>query len=123
MKRNTQQEQRQKPLSEEEYVQRSKADDVATVNSYIALGKGIRLNHQSAVVLPSDPWFDADGRPSAIPKVSFKLMSAEGTRAIDTNQVLNRYARGIARALVADWVMLGEGERGSQALSRDKSSN
>ncbi len=55
-------------------------------------------------------------------KVEFKLVSSEGSRNIDTGRVIQRHQNNMARAVLADFMMLGtSGERGSFALSKSKS--
>jgi phage gp29-like protein len=48
------------------------------------------------------------------------LLNAGGSRAIDTDTVVKRYQGDIARTILADFIMLGQGDRGSFALSRSK---
>jgi len=106
----------------DELLKSTAAADIAVVQTYVNLVKNVRINQQAGVVIPSDTFIDAEGKISDVKKVNFKLMASSGTRTIDTGAVLDRHSRGICRSVLADWVMLGVGERGSQALSRDKSS-
>jgi hypothetical protein len=98
----------------------SSAEAVAALNKYKQLVRDIKLNAQGGVVLPSDPWYDSDGKPSAQRQVELQLLNANGTRAIDTDIVVKRYQANIARTVLADFIMLGQGDRGSFALSRSK---
>jgi hypothetical protein len=91
-------------------------------NAYIKMMRDIKFNEQGGAALPSDPWFDNEGNPTNVRKFEFKLMSAEGSRAIDTNSVILRLQRDIARTVLADFLMLGSDKAGSFALSKDKSS-
>lgn len=97
--------------------------DVTALNSYKKIARDIKFNEQGGLVIPSDPYTDAEGRPVAgTAKVSVELLSTAGRRAIDTNITVVRYERDIARSILADFLMLGtDGGRGSYALSEDKS--
>lgn len=95
-------------------------DSVAATASYKKLVQDIKFNEQGGVVLPSDPWLDADGKPSSLRQVELQLLNAGGSRAIDTDTVVKRYQGDIARTILADFIMLGQGDRGSFALSRSK---
>lgn len=90
------------------------------VQDYIKMVRDIKFNEQGGVVLPSDPFYDNEGKPTNIRQVELKLLNAGGTRAIDTNKVIMRYEGNIARTILADFIMLGQGERGSFALSKSK---
>lgn len=50
----------------------------------------------------------------------FELVSAAGSKQIDTNAVINRYDRGMAMTTLADFIFLGHEHTGSFALSSDK---
>ncbi len=91
-------------------------------NKYIQLVRDIKFNEQGGVVLPSNPYYDADGKPTNIKQVDLELLSSTGTRSINASEVILRYQREIARVVVADFLMLGSNDRGSFAMSKDKSS-
>jgi len=100
----------------------SSSDDKkkAIVARYVKLVRDIKFNSQGGVVLPSDPYTDQEGKPVSVSKVSLELLNAGGTRAIDTNKTIMRYQGDIARSVLADFIMLGQGDKGSFALSRSK---
>jgi len=98
------------------------AEAIAAKAAYIKLVRDIKFNEQGGVVLPSDPYYDADGKPTSIPQVDLQLLASTGTRAISTTEVILRYQREIARTVMADFLMLGSNDRGSFAMSKDKSS-
>jgi hypothetical protein len=98
------------------------AEAIAATQKYIKMVRDIKFNEQGGVVLPSDPYYDADGKPTNIPQVELTLLASTGTRAIQTNEVILRYQREIARTVMADFLMLGSNDRGSFAMSKDKSS-
>lgn len=95
-------------------------DAVAATAAYKKLVRDIKFNEQGGVVLPSDPWYDSDGKPSGLRQVELTLLSSNGTRAINTDDIVRRYQGDIARTVLADFIMLGQGDRGSFALSRSK---
>lgn len=93
---------------------------IAAKELYKKLVRDIKFNEQGGVVLPSDPWYDGEGKPSSLRQVELVLLNAKGSRAIDTDSTVKRYQGDIARTILADFIMLGQGERGSFALSRSK---
>lgn len=92
----------------------------AAVATYTKMVRDIKFNEQGGVVLPSDPFYDMEGKPINIRQVELTLLNAKGSRAIDTDKVVKRYQGDIARTILADFIMLGQGDRGSFALSRSK---
>ena len=96
------------------------AEAIAATAAYKKLVRDIKFNEQGGVVLPSNPYYDSDGKPSGQRQVELQLLNAGGSRDIDTNTVVRRYQGDIARTILADFIMLGQGDRGSFALSRSK---
>lgn len=88
--------------------------DKAVYAAYKALVSNVRRDKQEGLILPSTR--DKDGNLL----VEFKLLSTGGARSFDTNKVLSRYDRGIATAVLADFIFLGQQAVGSFALSSDK---
>lgn len=82
--------------------------------------QAIRANKQAGLLLPSDPWLDADGKPTSLPRYKAELMSASGSRAINTSEVVLRHEQAIARLMISEFLMLGSTASGSRALSTDK---
>lgn len=91
---------------------------IAMRQQYEAIARDLKFNNQAGLVIPSDTFPTAEDSPSAIPLVNVKLLSSGGTRTIDTDKVVNRYQRSIARSCLADFLMVGEGSsaRGSYAM-------
>lgn len=89
-------------------------------NRYIQMARDIKFNEQGGAVIPSDPYYDQEGNPTGTPQVELTLVSASGSRAIDTDKVIKRYQAGIARSILADFIMMGQSERGSFSLSKNK---
>lgn len=96
------------------------AEAIAARQKYESMVRDIKLNEQAGVLLPSDPYYDSEGNPTTMRQVEFKLLSAEGSRSIDTNMVALRYQMDMARTVLADFMMLGATDRGSYALAEEK---
>jgi len=88
---------------------------------YERILRDVKFNEQGFMMLPSDMWPDKDGNPSSQPLVKFDLVASQGTRNIETSPVITRYRQDMARTVLADFVMLGASDKGSFALSKDKS--
>lgn len=96
-------------------------DQKKATEQYKKMVRDIKFNEQGGVVLPSNLYQDADGKLSAQRMVTLELLNAGGTRAIDIGKTIIRYQQDIARTILADFIMLGSGDKGSFALSKDKS--
>lgn len=94
-------------------------DDVKVRQAYEKIARDVKFNEQGGIVIPSDVYLDADGKPSSAYIVDVKLLSTGGARAIDTGAVVMRYQRSICRSVLADFLMLGT-DKGSFALSENK---
>jgi len=103
-----------------EYLNSSDATVVAKVAEFKKLVRDMKFNHQAGVVLPSDPYYDSEGKPTGVSKVSLELLSTKGSRVIDIDKAIRRYESNIARTMAADFILLGQSDRGSFALSRSK---
>lgn len=79
------------------------------------LVKNIKVDEQQGVVFPLA--YDPD---TGNPAYDLKLLSTGGRRSFDTNEIINRYDSRIAMALLADFILLGHGKVGTQALSVSK---
>jgi hypothetical protein len=90
------------------------------VGMYTKIVRDVKLNDQGGVILPSDTYHDAEGRPSSVKKYSLDLISSQGTRSIDTNATIARLEQNMSRAIIADFIMLGSNDRGSFALADAK---
>lgn len=81
--------------------------------------RDLKNNEQGYALLPSDLYVDADGKPTNQRLMDVELITANGSRSIDINPVVQRYQHDIARSLMAEFLMLGSGS-GSYALSKSK---
>ncbi len=66
----------------------------------------IRCDSREGLVLP--------------PGWELTLLSAGNRRTFDTNEIIERYDKRIASTVMADFILLGQGDNGSWALSSDK---
>ena len=80
----------------------------------------MKNNEQGYALLPSDLYVDVDGKPTNQRLMDIELITANGTRAINTDPVIQRYQHDIARSVMAEFMMLGGGATGSYALSKTK---
>ncbi len=92
----------------------------ATLAAYVKMGRDVKFNEQGSVIIPSNPYFDADGKPTSIKQVDFELIASNGNRAIDITKVIHELDTAIARTVLADFIMLGSTDSGSRALSTGK---
>jgi len=95
-------------------------ETLAAKEAYVKIVRDIKLNEQGGVVLPSDPYYDEDGKPTNIKKVELTLLSSEGTRAIDIDKAIIRYQTDIARTVLAEFIMLGATASGTRSLGETK---
>lgn len=96
------------------------SDSVAAKNAYIKMVRDVKFNEQGGIVLPSDVYVDNEGKPSNVRMVDFKLVSTEGTRAIDTDKVIIRYQTDMTRSVLAEFIMLGTTAAGTRSLGESK---
>lgn len=96
------------------------ASQKAFLDEFKRILRDVKRNEQGYIVLPSDNYVNENGTISNSPMVSVELIASKGTRDIDTSKVVQRHYHNIARTVLADFVMLGQSERGSFALSQNK---
>lgn len=95
-------------------------EEKSFVETYKNILSKVRKNEIGYILLPSDVYEDESERPSQTRMVDFELVASKGTRDIDTGKVIQRHQQNMARTVLADFIMLGTSERGSFALSQDK---
>jgi hypothetical protein len=88
----------------------------ATLAEYQKLGSNLRANQQSYVITPSDR--DEKGNL----QYEFKLVTASGgSKAnVDLSPQIERHKQDILTSILADFILLGHGARGTQALATTK---
>lgn len=92
-----------------------------TVEAFKRIGRDLKKNEMGFALIPSDPYMNEDGKYTEVPMMSLELITSDGKRDIDTNEVILRYEGSMARSALADFVTLGSNDRGSFALSKSKS--
>ncbi len=85
------------------------ADAISALNSYTQLVRDVKFNEQGGAIIPSDTFLDTEGNPTNIKKYGFTLMTAEGTRAIDTDKTITRYQKDILRTIALQFLHMGSG--------------
>lgn len=94
----------------------------AAIETLKQMAVNLRIDEQMGVLLPSDPFMGATG-PSSIPQYSLELVApggAGGRAPVTANDVLQRHATNMLMSVLADFVMLGHSQRGTQALGVSK---
>lgn len=91
-------------------------NDAATRDALLEIGRNLRNHEQAFVAIPSDR--DSAGHPL----YEISLITADGFRAFNTGEIISRYTRDIAIALLCDFVLLGHEKVGSFALADSKTS-
>lgn len=76
--------------------------------------RGLRRGEEEGVLLPNSR--DDQGNRH----YEMELLSAGGRRQFDTSSIINRYDERIAMTVLADFILLGHEEVGTQALSVSK---
>lgn len=87
----------------------------ATLEAIKTIVTNIRRDEQEGVVFPNA--YDMDSHNKLY---ELDLLSTGGRRQFDTNQIIARYQQGIARTVLADFILLGHQGTGSFALSKTK---
>src|SRR3990167_7841968 len=78
--------------------------------------RNLRRDEQEGVLQPGVMNEQGELKPTA----DLKLLSTGGSRQFNTNEIINRYSREIAVALLQDIVLLGHEKIGTQALASEK---
>jgi hypothetical protein len=82
-------------------------DPKSDVNKAAKIVRNLRRDEQEGVVLPNG-W-------------TLELLSATGSRSIDTETVIKRYETRMLLSALSQFLMLGQDKVGSMALSKDQS--
>jgi len=94
------------------------ADIMATparLAEYQNIVRNLRRDEQEGVILPG-VMEEGELKPTA----KLELLSTGGSRQFNTSEIINRYAREEAVALLQDIVLLGHEKIGTQALASEK---
>jgi len=90
--------------------------DGAKKTEYQNIIRNTRRDTQEGVLLPAN----VDEKGQLQKTVIFELLSTGGARQFNTTEIINRYAREIAVAVLQDIVILGHEKIGTQALASEK---
>ncbi len=101
--------------------QQGDAQQQAVLNEFVRMVRDLRRNEQAGIVLPSDPWESMDGSSrSSVPKYDISLLASGSDRSSSADPAIRRHQSRMAMAVLADFILLGQGNTGSWALSTDK---
>lgn len=95
-------------------------EDRAIGQAYQRLVTQIRRDQNEGLVVPSDTYKDATGGSTGQRMFEIELLTSGGARTFNTTQIIDRWDRKIATAVLADFIFLGQQSVGSFALSSDK---
>jgi hypothetical protein len=87
----------------------------AIFESWMKMGRDMRVDEQMFSLLPSDRWNNGQGEYM----YAIELLSTSG-RLVDTVPIIQRYAQWMLMTVMADFLLLGHEKVGSFALSSDK---
>jgi hypothetical protein len=99
----------------------AEAARLAAFNEWKQVARDLKFNEQGAIIIPSDPYKDAEGKPTGDRMYNVRLMTTGGTRSMDIGGEINRLADDIFRSALAGFLRLGANKTGSFALSKDQS--
>lgn len=93
-----------------------RTDDMAKLHDdeLTRIVRNVRRDEQEGVMLPLA--YDDNGNKQLI----FELLSASGARQMDVDKIIDRYDKRIAMTVLADFILLGQQQVGSFALSSSK---
>ncbi len=98
-------------------------DAVAAMAAFRKIAVNLRVDEQMGLVMPSDTFQGPTG-PSSQYQYSFELVAPGGTsgggKGVQANETIGRHQTNMLATVLADFIALGHGARGSQALSVDK---
>jgi hypothetical protein len=89
-------------------------NDKALLAEITNIVRNIRRDELEGVVFPIDT--DEDGHP----RYKLELLTSGGRRQLDITGVIDRYDKRMTMSMMADFLMLGQSDVGSFALSSDK---
>lgn len=94
---------------------------VAALNAFKQIAVNLRVDEQMGLVLPSDTFEGATG-PSTAAMYGFELVSPGGGKGggPDSDKTVTRHQSMMMMSVLADFLMLGHGKTGTQALADNK---
>jgi hypothetical protein len=99
----------------------STAYAVAAINEYKRIVTNVRIDEQMGLLIPSDCYEGQNGAPSNTPMYSFELLAPQsGKLSIDADKSIERYKLDQLMTVLADFIQVGHGQRGTQSLAISK---
>lgn len=106
-----------------ELAQAGDAQAMTTLEGFKRIAMNLRIDEQMGVVFPSDVFMDEKGGGSQ-PMYSLELISPGGGKgggsAADSNAIITRHNNSMMMSTLADFLMLGHGPNGTEALADSK---
>jgi hypothetical protein len=90
------------------------AEDKAILETLKKIVTSVKRDEQEGIIMPMA--YDEQNNKM----FDFSLMSSGGTRQFDTSAIIQRYDRGMATSVLADFILLGHEKVGSFALASSK---
>lgn len=104
-----------------ELMQKAEAGDAgatATLQAFKNIAINLRIDEQMGLVLPSDVYESATGGGGTAPMYGFDLVApGKGTGTVDQDKSIVRHQTGMMMSVLADFLTLGHGKTGTQALA------
>ena len=91
-----------------------------TYKQIVEIARSVRLNDNSALVLPSDPHKDAEGKPTGVPSFDLSLTGPSGRSLSGERDAISRYTNSIAQSILADFITAGGGASAAFSLNESK---
>lgn len=92
----------------------------ATIEEYKRIVTNVRQNEQMGLVMYSDTYRNGDGTVTAVPMYKFELVTPASRATADFEATKQGYKLDILTTVLADFIALGHGARGTQALATSK---
>jgi hypothetical protein len=92
----------------------------AAIEQYKKIVSNVRQDEQMGVLLPSDTYRNGDGTVTQVKMFDFQLVSPASRASADFQAVKEGYRLEILTTVLADFIALGHGARGTQALATSK---
>ena len=88
---------------------------------YRKIVTNVRIDEQMGVIIPSDTYEGPNGQPSTVPMYEFELLAPQSGRMnVSANESIERYKLDQMMTVLADFIQVGHGQRGTQSLAISK---
>jgi hypothetical protein len=96
------------------------AGAIANLESVKRVVTNTHIHEQMGLVTPSDTYMNADGTKSTVPMYEFRYNVPQARAALDFDKPITRYKLDVMTSVLADFLTLGHGARGTQSLAVTK---